>query len=41
MKKLGVDCGPSRYPHPTLKDSEIKNAFETFENIGLSEYFSS
>jgi N-acetylneuraminate lyase len=41
MKKLGIDCGPSRYPHPTLKDSEIKNAFETFENIGLSEYFSS
>lgn len=41
MKKLGVDCGPSRYPHPTLNDLELNKAFEKFRKSGLSEYLSS
>lgn len=40
MKTLGIDCGPSRYPHNTLTDQQLKKAVKEFEKIGLSSYFS-
>lgn len=39
MKTLGIDCGPSRFPHNTLTNQEIKQSTELFEKWGLSEYF--
>lgn len=39
MKTLGVDCGPSRFPHCTLQDQEIKQAVELFKSGELSDYF--
>lgn len=41
MSVLGVNCGPSRFPHPTLTNSQLENVAKTFDNIGLSSYFSS
>ncbi|CEN44971.1 hypothetical protein CCAN2_1500001 [Capnocytophaga canimorsus] len=40
MKLLGVDCGPARYPHVTLTDSQLNEIFQKLENLGLTEYFS-
>ncbi len=40
MKKLGVNCGPSRFPHTTLQKEEIQQAFNHFNDCGLSKYFS-
>jgi N-acetylneuraminate lyase len=38
MKELGIDCGPSRFPHRTLKDGEIKEALKVFTEGGLNNY---
>ncbi|GJQ03867.1 dihydrodipicolinate synthase family protein [Capnocytophaga canimorsus] len=40
MKLLGVDCGPARYPHVTLTDSQLNEIFQKLKNLGLTEYFS-
>ncbi len=41
MASIGVECGPSRYPHTTLNEKEIQKVFKSFENTGLDQYFSS
>ncbi|WP_289023952.1 dihydrodipicolinate synthase family protein [uncultured Salegentibacter sp.] len=41
MSALGVNCGPSRFPHPTLSTEELENVSKTFDTIGVSAYFSS
>jgi len=38
MRALGVDCGPSRFPHATLNDQQIQEIRVTFSEIGLKEY---
>lgn len=40
MKTLGIDCGPSRYPHRTLTDDQLKNVRTKFKSLGLDFYFS-
>ncbi len=40
MKILGVDCGPSRFPHITLSDDEFVSIKDELDNIGLSKMFS-
>lgn len=39
MKELGVDCGPSRFPHRTLEASELKEVSKIFKESGLNDYF--
>ena len=36
MKLLGVDCGPSRFPHATLSEKDLKNAQLKMEEYGLT-----
>lgn len=38
MKALGVDCGPSRFPHTTLNDAQIKEAMSQLEALGIAPY---
>ena len=38
MKTLGVDCGPSRFPHTTLPNSTYKNIKRELDNIGLLSF---
>jgi len=40
MRLLGVDCGPSRFPHSNLTDKEYKSIKEELDNIGLEGMFS-
>ena len=40
MKTLGVDCGPSRYPHTTLSDEALKKASDELERLGILEFIS-
>lgn len=40
MKSLGIDCGPSRFPHPTLADKELSTIYSKFETLGISNYLS-
>jgi N-acetylneuraminate lyase len=40
MSVLGIDCGPSRFPHSTLTDEAYKNIKKELDQIGLSEFFS-
>ena len=40
MRLLGIDCGPSRFPHTTLSDEEYKGIKQELDNIGLSDMFS-
>lgn len=40
MRMLGIDCGPSRFPHITLTDKEYKNIKEELDNIGFDGMFS-
>ena len=40
MKALGVDCGPSRFPHTTLSDIQINDAMEEFNKLGISSFLS-
>ncbi len=34
MKTLGVDCGPSRYPHTTLKDADYAEIVKELDTVG-------
>ena len=40
MKFLGVDCGPSRFPHTTLADEEYIEIKKELDKIGLLDLFS-
>lgn len=40
MKMLGVDCGPSRFPHTTLTDEEYKIIKEELDATGLKDLYS-
>lgn len=40
MRMLGVDCGPSRFPHSTLTDADYKIIKEELNAIGLTDMFS-
>lgn len=40
MKELGVDCGPSRFPHTTLTDNQYKMIKKELDAIGLADLFS-
>lgn len=40
MRMLGIDCGPSRFPHATLSDEEYIDIKQELDNIGLSDMFS-
>lgn len=40
MKALGVDCGPSRFPHTTLSDLQIKESMQELELLGIAPYLS-
>lgn len=35
MKTLGVDCGPSRFPHTTLSDSELQEIVSYLSNLSI------
>ena len=39
MKLLGVDCGPSRFPHTTLSDQEYVLIKNELDDLGLQEMF--
>ncbi|SHG20736.1 N-acetylneuraminate lyase [Salegentibacter echinorum] len=38
MRALGVDCGPSRFPHTTLKNKQIDDVIASFTKLGLDKY---
>ncbi|GAA3579214.1 dihydrodipicolinate synthase family protein [Snuella lapsa] len=40
MKVLGVDCGPSRFPHTTLTDGDYAKIKKTLHDMGLTPWFS-
>jgi len=40
MKLLGIDCGPSRFPHTTLSDEEYFVIKTELDDNGLQEMFS-
>lgn len=40
MKTLGVDCGPSRYPHTTLSDKDYLKIQKELDTIGFDGLFS-
>ncbi|MBA6153212.1 dihydrodipicolinate synthase family protein [Gelidibacter maritimus] len=40
MKTLGIDCGPSRFPHTTLGDDTYKDIRKQLDAIGLLEHLS-
>ena len=40
MKVLGIDCGPSRFPHTTLTDKEYIDIKKELDNIGLLDMLS-
>jgi len=40
MKTLGVDCGPSRYPHVTLSDTDYIGIRKELDQIGYQDLFS-
>jgi N-acetylneuraminate lyase len=40
MRTLGIDCGPSRFPHNTLSNYELLELKKELDAIGLKEYFS-
>ena len=39
MKHLGVDCGPSRFPHTTLTDEDYKVIIKELTAIELEKWF--
>ena len=41
MRILGLDMGPSRFPHTTLTDRQLNIAMKSFEKEGLLPYFGS
>ncbi|TXD48189.1 dihydrodipicolinate synthase family protein [Polaribacter sp. IC073] len=40
MRVLGIDCGPSRFPHTTLTDADYKVIKEELDATGLADLFS-
>ncbi|WP_418604204.1 dihydrodipicolinate synthase family protein [Hwangdonia sp.] len=40
MRVLGVDCGPSRFPHTTLTDADYKIIKKELDALGLTDLFS-
>lgn len=40
MKTLGIDCGPSRFPHTTLSDSDYIEINEALDALELTPWFS-
>ncbi|SMG13904.1 dihydrodipicolinate synthase family protein [Arenibacter troitsensis] len=40
MKALGVDLGPSRFPHTTLTKAQIEEAKTELDTLGITPYFS-
>ena len=40
MRVLGIDCGPSRFPHTTLTDADYKIIKDELDVIGLANMFS-
>ena len=40
MKTLGIDCGPSRFPHTTLTDDAYVEIKKELETIGLTPVMS-
>lgn len=40
MKTLGVDCGPSRFPHSTLKDEAYIEIMHELDEIGILKFLS-
>lgn len=40
MRTLGIDCGPSRFPHTTLTDADYEDIRKELDAIGLTSYFS-
>lgn len=40
MKSLGVDCGPSRFPHTTLSDEFYVEINNELKDLGLHNYLS-
>lgn len=41
MKTLGIDCGPSRFPHTTVSDDVYTEIRAELDNLGLLEQLSS
>lgn len=40
MKTLGIDCGPSRFPHNTLSDKDYVSIKKELDELGLKTMFS-
>lgn len=40
MKVLGVDCGPSRFPHVTLSPKELEDAATALNALGIMDHIS-
>ncbi len=40
MKTLGIDCGPSRFPHTTLTDKDYVEIKHELDKIGVSRFLS-
>src|SRR5690606_25355177 len=40
MKTLGIDCGPSRFPHTTLEDQVYQDIKKELDTLGLLEHLS-
>lgn len=40
MKYLGVDCGPSRFPHTTVTHNTYQTLIPELESLGLKQWFS-
>lgn len=40
MRMLGLDFGPSRFPHTTLSDAEFIKIKEELDALGLEQYYS-
>ncbi|PIE48906.1 MAG: N-acetylneuraminate lyase [Flavobacteriales bacterium] len=40
MKTLGIDCGPSRYPHTTLSDDDYVAIKKELDKVGFEDLFS-
>lgn len=41
MKTLGIDCGPSRFPHTTLSDEAYVKIMHELDEIGILNYLTS
>lgn len=39
MRHLGIDCGPSRFPHVTLNSADLQKAVDIFHENGTSDYY--